>query len=732
MEEIQVKSEPKKIFGLNWFGGDSKPPESPYFMDEVRLNLRIRFGREYVTAYQFHEDTMRKIQWTNQQMGEERIKTNGCNLAMYLPNDIIYTIECLMYEKTWKVYKGYTHFLALHAELYTFADKFKSDTDPNIFLPSPPMNPPDRSGNQQEYLEFGNQLSNFLNQLVCGINNPKRVKLIMNFLGVSRPFIDLKYSKIAEFYCEKQSQGRLNDGWISRNVKSMFRRWQTRWLILTPNSLCYYENAEEFGNTMRDCIPFDNDTIVLLKEFSNTNVKMEFLISRRTLLIEVSDILNGLIALHNIEKVFRFCSYTKIQRFKSFAPIRERNDCMFFPDGEGYFFEVFNAIQAARSEVYITDWWFSPELPLMRPTKNGIDMEMSRIDRTLERAAQRGVRVYVIVYKEFKISLNNDSEHAKNALEKLHPNIKVLRHPNIIVSLWSHHEKMVLVDKHTVFMGGLDLCWGRYDYQEHPLFNDPNQTYFPGADYYNPLKKDISQGRQYQKSMIDQNYPRMPWHDVAVMLRGRIALDFAAHFNSYWNHARETNSESEVLFSARTGQRTLGSAKGIVSIPEMQPGEELAAVDAYESNPGANSENIKRVAAVNATPDPTSFTEPQVELHSFLQQVNCTENGKYTVDFLEQQKKELDRLLLISESNRTKLESEARIDRILGANNGPSATDFLSNNADSLLKTITQIGHSPHHIVSQNPDDQVPFGAGENVVTVISGEFKASGATVSL
>ena len=210
----------------------------------------------------------------------------------------------------------------------------------------------------------------------------------------------------------------------------------------------------------------------------------------------------------------------------------------------------------------ITDWWFSPEVPLIRPIRDNLENEPSRIDRTLQRAAQRGVKVYIIVYKEFSMGMNNDSEHAKKTLEALSPNIKVLRHPNVIVSLWSHHEKMCLVDKHTVFMGGLDLCWGRWDSNGHPLFNDAQGKMFPAVDYYNPLKRDITQGRLYQKSMIDSTYPRMPWHDIGVQLRGRVANDFVAHFTTYWNHARETNSESEVLFVKRIAPQS--AIRGIV------------------------------------------------------------------------------------------------------------------------------------------------------------------------
>ena len=53
----------------------------------------------------------------------------------------------------------------------------------------------------------------------------------------------------------------------------------------------------------------------------------------------------------------------------------------------------------------------------------------------------------------------------------------MLRHPNISlkggVFLWSHHEKMVVIDQKIAFMGGLDLGYGRWDDRNHKL-NDEN------------------------------------------------------------------------------------------------------------------------------------------------------------------------------------------------------------------------------------------------------------------
>lgn len=61
----------------------------------------------------------------------------------------------------------------------------------------------------------------------------------------------------------------------------------------------------------------------------------------------------------------------------------------------------------AQEEIFIMYWWLSPELYLRRPpAKNN----KYRLDNMLQAAAERGVKVYIIVYKEVEQALT--SEHA--------------------------------------------------------------------------------------------------------------------------------------------------------------------------------------------------------------------------------------------------------------------------------------------------------------------------------
>lgn len=81
----------------------------------------------------------------------------------------------------------------------------------------------------------------------------------------------------------------------------------------------------------------------------------------------------------------------------------------------------------------------TPYFLLKRP--RDLDDRTSRFDYILENIASKGVKVYIILYQEPEIALNNDSKFVEKYLEEMHKNIKVLRHPKYIVIpfLWSHH-----------------------------------------------------------------------------------------------------------------------------------------------------------------------------------------------------------------------------------------------------------------------------------------------------
>ena len=92
-------------------------------------------------------------------------------------------------------------------------------------------------------------------------------------------------------------------------------------------------------------------------------------------------------------------------RFHSFAPQRAQNGVKWFVDGCGYFYALSVAIENAQSQIWIMDWWLSPELYLRRPPSKN---ESYRLDRMLKAAAERGVKVNVMVYKEVEKVLSRE------------------------------------------------------------------------------------------------------------------------------------------------------------------------------------------------------------------------------------------------------------------------------------------------------------------------------------
>ena len=277
--------------------------------------------------------------------------------------------------------------------------------------------------------------------------------------------------------------------------------------------------------------------------------------------------------------------------------------------------------------------WLSPELYLRRPPSRN---ESYRIDRMLQAAAQRGVKVNIIVYKEVTQALTRkylspvvpqylhsllprqtdpvtkllsglglavtfaalekheaenplipppvtvSSYHTKHALEALHPNISVFRHPDHlpdaqvlkssfmsqlqnfsltaatvsklpsdavkaiygmnedVILYWAHHEKLCIVDGKVAFMGGLDLCYGRWDTNQHPIADahpgNLDDIVFPGQDFNNARIMDFQDVANWEKNKLDRKESsRMGWSDISISLAGRAVQDLREHFVERWN-----------------------------------------------------------------------------------------------------------------------------------------------------------------------------------------------------
>ena len=201
------------------------------------------------------------------------------------------------------------------------------------------------------------------------------------------------------------------------------------------------------------------------------------------------------------------------------------------------------------------------------------------MDYTLKRAAERGVKIYIIVYREVQHALTCNSQHTKRALMGLCPegtpgygNIKVMRHPdhNVFENAsdmtfyWAHHEKFIVIDFDLAFIGGLDLCFGRWDNRQHSLADvhpaGLQTDIFPGQDFNNNRIMDFQSVQDWKSNELSKaEYGRMPWHDVAMGIIGPCIYDIAEHFVLRWNFCKRDKYKRDdrydwLTLSGRTGE----------------------------------------------------------------------------------------------------------------------------------------------------------------------------------
>jgi phospholipase D1/2 len=93
------------------------------------------------------------------------------------------------------------------------------------------------------------------------------------------------------------------------------------------------------------------------------------------------------------------------------------------------------------------------------------------------------------------------------------------------------------------FVGGIDLCDGRFDTHDHPLFRTLQLEH----------KKDF-----YQDCLAgvdgEAGGPRLPWHDQHCRLEGPPAFDVLTNFVQRWKHESSSSNGAEGLFDLRSAE----------------------------------------------------------------------------------------------------------------------------------------------------------------------------------
>ena len=462
-------------------------------------------------------------------------------------------------EIPWEVYKKYKEIKELFEQMKKEMSK-KDLTDEYITIHVKMVK------NYSEK-EFDSNLFN-IGKFIMTIYNGevgKQLESLNEFLNISATsFSYINGIKPFEGYASKKEEPR-----FMGSVFKIFKGWNKKWVILKDDMISYLDspatltgkNVYWFDETM-EATPIE-DKIIEIKNAS------------RVLLLKFDSAFERDLWQREIEKrLGKMTEDLTNNLYSSFTSQKTNCGAKWFVDAESYFGYLLNQLKAAKETVYITDWFMSPELALKRPIcyddfVNDEDYQkkltfgnVSRLMDVFYLLAKKGVKIYILIYCEVSLALAINSAYVKSTLKKLHPNIYVTRHPkNDTTLLWSHHEKLVVIDQKIAFVGGLDLCWGRYDTNKHPIVEEENLNHiyhYPGSDYVNERQVDFHDVDIFYKEQLDRNsMPRMAWHDIHTMVEGPIVGDIARHFIERWNHAR-FNRREEGLVSHGTSSFDAG------------------------------------------------------------------------------------------------------------------------------------------------------------------------------
>ncbi|XP_030955257.1 phospholipase D delta-like isoform X2 [Quercus lobata] len=215
--------------------------------------------------------------------------------------------------------------------------------------------------------------------------------------------------------------------------------------------------------------------------------------------------------------------------------------------------EICQAILEAHHLIYVIGWSIYHRVKLVRESSKQLPAEgVLSLGDLLKYKSQEGVRVIMMIWddktshdkfllktegvmqthdEETKKFFKHSSVHCVLAPRYASNKLSIFKQ-QVVGTLFTHHQKCVVLDtqasgnnrKITAFIGGLDLCDGRYDTPEHRLFGDLDTVF--KNDFHNPTFPSCVNG------------PRQPWHDLHCKIEGPAAYDILTNFEQRWRKTK--------------------------------------------------------------------------------------------------------------------------------------------------------------------------------------------------
>ncbi|KAL4193027.1 hypothetical protein AMTRI_Chr06g174810 [Amborella trichopoda] len=201
--------------------------------------------------------------------------------------------------------------------------------------------------------------------------------------------------------------------------------------------------------------------------------------------------------------------------------------------------DVYRAIDGAKHLVYIAGWSLNTKTVLVRDLETDVPGARGvSVGELLKRKADEGVAVRVMLWDD-ETSLRGIKNsgvmrtHDEDAFAYFkHSKVVCRLCPRVHAkapAVFAHHQKTIVADDAgralVSFVGGVDLCDGRYDTEAHSLFRGLNDTGSYARDFYQTNIADAS---------LHRGGPREPWHDAHARITGPAAWDVLSNFEQRW------------------------------------------------------------------------------------------------------------------------------------------------------------------------------------------------------
>ncbi|XP_032487528.1 phospholipase D1 isoform X3 [Phocoena sinus] len=491
-----------------------------------------------------------------------------------VPSINLYTIELTHGEFKWQVKRKFKHFQEFHRELlkYKAFIRIPIPTRRHTFrrqnvkeepreMPSLPRSS-ENMIQEEQFFGRRKQLEDYLTKLLK-MPMYRNYHATTEFLDISQlSFIHDLGPKGIEGMIMKRSGGHRIPGLNCCGQGRACYRWSKRWLIVKDSFLLYMK--PDSGAIAFVLLVDKEFRVTVGKKETETKYGLRIDNLSRTLILKCNSYRHARWWGGAIEEFIHKHgpNFLKDHRFGSYAAIQENTLAKWYVNAKGYFEDVANAMEEAKEEIFITDWWLSPEIFLKRPVVEG---NRWRLDCILKRKAQQGVRIFIMLYKEVELALGINSEYSKRTLMHLHPNIKVMRHPDHVSSsvyLWAHHEKLIIIDQSVAFVGGIDLAYGRWDDNEHRLTDVGSVKRVIGGPSLVSLTAETTESMESlclkDENESNKNLPVLKTVDDAdSKLKGigkpRKFSKFSLYRQLHRHHLRNTDSISSIDSASNTG-----------------------------------------------------------------------------------------------------------------------------------------------------------------------------------